>query len=63
MKLITFAFVLQFIITCWPKTDIVLMSYSAQGRRSSYFQAQALYLSLRTSYAVNIKAVMFFMKS
>ena len=23
MKLITFAFVLQFIITCWPKTDII----------------------------------------
>ena len=22
MKLITFAFVLQFIIACWPKTDI-----------------------------------------
>ena len=23
MKLITFAFVLQFIITCWTKTDIM----------------------------------------
>ena len=23
MKLITFAFVLQFIIACWPKTDII----------------------------------------
>ena len=25
MKLITFAFVMQFIITCWPKTDIITM--------------------------------------
>ena len=24
MKLITFVFVLQFIIACWPKTDISL---------------------------------------
>ena len=29
MKLITFAFVLQFIIACWPKTDIMLKSWSA----------------------------------
>ena len=29
------------------------LSNSAQGRRGSYFHAQALYLSLRTSYGVN----------
>ena len=29
------------------------LSDSAQGRRGSYFQVQALYLGLRTSYGVN----------
>ena len=26
MKLLTFAFVIQFIIACWPKIDIMFMS-------------------------------------
>ena len=33
------------------------LSDSAQGRRGSYFQAQALYLSLRTSYGVNTRQI------
>ena len=32
-------------------------SDSVQGRRGSYFQAQALYLSLRTSYGVNTRQI------
>ena len=33
------------------------LSDSAPGKRGSYFQAQALYLSLRTSYGVNTRQI------
>ena len=36
---------------------LLCLSDSAQGRRGSYFQAQALYLSLRTSYGVNTREI------
>ena len=36
---------------------------SAQVRRGSYFQAQALYLSLRTIKGVNTIQIMFFEES
>ena len=31
MKLLTFAFVIQFIIACWPKIDIIISHYGKLG--------------------------------